>query len=92
MQTVNYKDEQGNIFIADAEGNCTLVVKQEDILGMGLPVKCNHCGKVYDLTTVKVSHRYADCDQFITPCCDYRFADTRTWKSFLDYERLDKYC
>lgn len=52
------------------------------------PVICNHCGKVYDLHTVKVNHRYQDCDQFTTPCCNYEFADNRTWKSFPDYTKI----
>lgn len=52
------------------------------------PVKCNHCGKIYDLTTVKVNRRYKDCDQFTTPCCGYEFADNRTWKSFPDYKEF----
>ena len=89
MQTVEYKDELGNVFIADVNGSCFMIAKKEDISWMISHVKCNHCGEVYDLTTAKVNHRYQDCDQFTTPCCGYQFADTRTWKSFPDYKRLD---
>jgi hypothetical protein len=59
-----------------------------NIKGMSCPVVCNHCSGVYDLYTVKVNHRYGDCDQFTTPCCDYKFADNREWKERKDYERL----
>lgn len=55
------------------------------------PVICNHCNKIYDLTTVKVKHRYEDCSQFITPCCKNQFADDRLWKSFPDFILLDKH-
>lgn len=59
-----------------------------DTTNMIRPVKCNHCGKPYDLTTVKVNHRFADCDQFTTPCCNYKHADTRPYKSFPDYKEI----
>ncbi len=55
--------------------------------GIGIPVICNHCGLAYDLTKVKIVRRYADCEEFTTPCCNY-VADTRKWKSFNDFERL----
>lgn len=78
--------------MVDDLGNCQRLESfKGEISKMISPVKCNHCGKIYDLTTAKVNHRYADCDQFTTPCCGYQFADTRTWKSFPDYENLDKY-
>lgn len=52
------------------------------------PVICNHCGMVYDLAAGKVVHRYGDCDQYKTPCCD-TLADTREWKSFPDFKKFD---
>lgn len=58
-----------------------------NIKGMISPVICS-CGKVYDLTTVKVVHRYADCTQFRTPCCK-KLADDREYKSMPDFERID---
>lgn len=59
-----------------------------NIKGMKTPVVCSHCGETYDLSTVKVNHRYIDCDQFTTPCCNYKFADNRQFKSFKDYRKL----
>lgn len=56
----------------------------KDIIGMIRPVHCNHCGKHYDLTQVKVVHRYQNCDLFKTPCCN-KLSDSRTYKSFPDY-------
>ncbi len=58
-----------------------------DVTGMMSPVRCR-CGRVYDLTKVKVTGRYADCTVFETPCCK-RQADDRTWKSMPDFTRLD---
>lgn len=52
---------------------------------MMFPVICNHCNRVYDKARAKVTHRFADCTQFTTPCCN-RTADTRKWKSLPDYE------
>ncbi len=52
------------------------------------PVSCAHCGKAYDLTKVKVSHRFMDCTQFRTPCCG-KLSDDREWKGCPDYKRID---
>jgi len=49
-----------------------------DTKGMLVPVRCNRCGAVYDLTEAKVVHRYSDCTIFVTPCCG-RQVDDRTW-------------
>lgn len=54
-------------------------------------VVCNHCGKIYDLTIGDVTHRFGDCDVFTTPCCKREGVDTREWKDFPDYIRLNKY-
>lgn len=66
----------------------SLTTKGERIKDMTMPVVCNHCGEIYDLMSVKVNHWYKDCSQFTTPCCNYKFADTREWKSFPDYRKL----
>ncbi|MBB3752531.1 hypothetical protein FHT44_005043 [Mycolicibacterium sp. BK634] len=58
--------------------------------GMSTPVRCNFCGGIYDLGTVHVTQRYADCSVWKTPCCGHN-ADDRGesgWKSFKDYERI----
>jgi len=34
MQTIEYKDEFGNIFMADINGGCFLITKKDDISGM----------------------------------------------------------
>lgn len=83
-----YVDDNGDVMVSDYLGNCRVVIKKADLSGMIFPVKCNHCGQIYDLTTAKVNHRYSDCSQFTTPCCGYEFADTRTWKSFPDYKEI----
>lgn len=61
-------------------------VRHDKVQGMSSPVECK-CGAIYDLTTVTVQGRYADCDTFTTPCCK-RSADTRQWKSLPDYTPL----
>jgi hypothetical protein len=70
------------------EGVYGPTIQEFNIKGMTCPVICSHCGKVYDLHIVKVNHRFMDCTQFTTPCCNYQFADDRECKSFKDYERL----
>ena len=51
------------------------------------PVRCNFCGGIYDLGRVKVINRYADCSEWLTPCCKRR-ADSREDKSLPDYRRI----
>lgn len=51
------------------------------------PVRCNHCGKTYDLTNVETIHRYSDCTVFKTPCCN-KIADDREWKGLPDFKRI----
>lgn len=85
METRKFIDEKGVLNIHYMDG----IMEQYDIKGMITPVICSHCRKTYDLTAVKVNHRYGDCDQFTTPCCGYNHADTREWKSFKDFTRID---
>lgn len=59
-----------------------------NIKDMRIPVLCTYCSKTYDLTKVKVTHRYSDCDQFKSPCCD-RLVDTRMYKNILDFKYLN---
>ncbi len=51
-------------------------------------VICNHCDSVYDIKKVRVRHRYNDCTEFVTPCCNYEHADDRKIKSKPDFEKL----
>lgn len=63
-----------------------------DISNMFMPVRCTHCGGVYDAGKVEVTARYTDCSMWKSPCCN-RLVDDRGdtgWKSLKDYERLDK--
>lgn len=68
-------------------GNYTILGEENKLAKMIAPVSCNHCGKSYDLCDVKVNHRYADCTQYKTPCCD-KLADDREWKSLPDFTRI----
>lgn len=53
---------------------------------MSQPVRCL-CGGIYDLGTVQVTQRYADCSMWKAPCCG-RVSDDRTWKSLPDFQRI----
>lgn len=66
---------------------CGMRRKPVNTAGMLVPVRCNFCSQVYDLTKGKPIQRYADCTVFTTPCCNRR-ADDRSWKSLPDFERL----
>jgi len=39
---------------------------------MGMLVRCGHCKKIYDVGKVEVVGRYADCSEWISPCCGLR--------------------
>lgn len=58
---------------------------EDDIRKMTSPVRCQ-CGGVYDLGTVTVIQRYADCSVWVSPCCK-RQTDDREW-SYPHYERI----
>jgi len=89
METIKTLDSKGNLYIQSKDGLTFTIKECGDIKNMGEPVECLHCGKFYDLHTVKVNHRYADCSQFTTPCCNYKFADDREFKSFKDFKRVN---
>lgn len=58
--------------------------------GMMSPVRCSHCGGIYDLGSVEVAARYTDCSVWKSPCCQ-RTVDDRGetgWKSRSDYTQL----
>lgn len=57
---------------------------------MMIPVRCAHCGTVYDLTKVEVTARYTDCSMWKCPGCS-RTVDDRGetgWKTTQDYHRI----
>lgn len=51
------------------------------------PVRCNFCGKTYDLGLVTVTARYSDASCYQTPCCNKQ-ADDREWVSMPAFTRL----
>lgn len=90
MESKIIRNNDGVLMLVSIDGFCErLEPLSNDVMKMISPVRCNHCNGIYDLAMVKVNHRFADCDQYTTPCCDYKHADTRTWKSFKDFENLD---
>lgn len=73
----------------DSMCNITTIGDKKIIDKMIAPVKCSHCGKIYDLTEGKVVHRFADCTLYDTPCCNTK-ADDRVGKSIPDFTRLEE--
>jgi hypothetical protein len=68
------------------------LIETPDTSRMASPVRCTHCGGVYDLGSVTVTAYYADCSMWKSPCCD-RLVDDRGetgWKPRRDYERLHR--
>lgn len=63
-------------------------VVPDEVLDMTSPVRCMRCGGVYDLGHVTVTHRYADCSMWRTPCCD-REVDDRMFVSNPSIRRID---
>lgn len=61
--------------------------------GMHQPVRCAHCGGIYDLGTVTVTARYADCSMWQAPCCGLTVDDREEtgWKSLSDYTRITRH-
>jgi len=57
---------------------------------MTSPVRCTHCGKIYDLSTVEITQRYADCSMWNSPCCNILVDDRSEtgWKSYQGYVRI----
>jgi len=73
----------------DAYGRQLFDMAQID--GMHQPVRCLRCNQgVYDLGTVEVTARYADCSVWKAPCCGSVVDDRGEtgWKTFNDYVRL----
>jgi hypothetical protein len=68
------------------------VTEARQVADMHQPVRCTHCGGVYDLGTVTVTARYTDCSMWKSPCCDLTVDDRGEtgWKSRGDYTRIDK--
>lgn len=56
---------------------------------MMYPVRCGHCGAIYDASKVTVLQQYADCSIWKSPCCR-RQVDDRQWKPLPDIQPLDR--
>lgn len=72
----------------DMYGIARIMPDPGELAGMGSPVRCFFCGKVYDLQAVHVTQRYADCSVWKTPCCNHE-ADDRRWPGRAHYEDLN---
>jgi hypothetical protein len=67
------------------------MIQVPDVTGMHQPARCTHCRTVYDLGTVTVEQRYADCSVWRCPGCKLAVDDRGEtgWTSRRDYIRLD---
>jgi hypothetical protein len=56
------------------------------------PVRCRHCGKVYDLTAVTVVDERADCSVWHCPGCQVLVDDRGEsgWVLRKDYDRIKR--
>lgn len=69
-----------------------LMAERELIADMTFPVRCTHCGRLYDLGKVEVTARYLDCSVWRSPCCRLTVDDRGStgWKTLKDYVELDR--
>lgn len=76
-------------WVMDGRGR---VVLGADTTGMVTPVRCRHCGGVYDVGTVTVTDRYTDCSVWTAPCCNRVVDDRRggAWGGLGDIEYLPR--
>ncbi len=65
------------------------------VAGMGQPVRCGHCSRVYDLGKVTVVARYTDCSMWRCPGCSLLVDDRCDYFPMgtgrRDYVRLDEF-
>jgi hypothetical protein len=73
-------DEDGWVRAAEADR----------IAAMHQPARCTWCYRIYDLGTVTITGRYADCSVWKAPCCGVTVDDRGEtgWKSRADYQRI----
>lgn len=59
---------------------------------MASPVRCRHCGKVYDLTAVTIVARKADCSIWHCPGCGVQVDDRGEtgWTDRKSYDRIER--
>ncbi len=65
------------------------IAERLEIDQMTSPVRCNHCGRIYDLGKVTVEARYLDCSVWKCPHCSVT-VDDRTWKSRPDFAYIPR--
>ncbi len=53
-----------------------------ECLEMFKPARCTFCGDYYDLATVTVIARFADCSVWTTPCCGKTADDNPLKRAF----------
>jgi len=61
-----------------------------DVQGMHFPVRCGHCGIVYDMGRVEVLQRYQDCSMWKCPGCKVLVDDRKPPWGVRHYTELDK--
>lgn len=65
------------------------MIEQQLIDNMTSPVRCAHCGRIYDLGKVTVLQRYLDCSVWKTPCCRVMVDDRGPGWGRHDYDVID---
>ena len=84
----------GKLYRQNIIGEIEPMDMEEEIQKMMIPVKCNHCGRVYDLCKTEPIQRFMDCTVYKTPCChkvvDDRGGDGLFGVSRPAFERIDK--
>lgn len=61
-----------------------------DTPAMRSPVRCRHCGHVYDLGTVEVLQRYQDCSMWRCPGCKVLVDDRKPPWGIRHYDNLPR--
>lgn len=91
LRPVIYIDERGEWEI-DQFGRR---IRLPDTSDMFAPVRCSHCGRVYDMGAVTITSRWTDCSVWKAPCCG-QVVDDRPGgggimgKSRGDFERIPR--
>lgn len=78
-------------YYIDGTMHDVLTTEEEYALAtMSSPVRCTHCGKIYDMAAVTVEARYTDCSVWKCPHCRATVDDRGEtgWTARRDYERI----
>lgn len=85
---IKYIDNAGILRIVNHTRN---IIQEFKVKDMTNPVVCGHCGETYDLSKVRVTTRYKDCDEWKAPCCK-AIVDNRPaaiFKTKPDFTKID---